>query len=167
MALTMHYPLKLSMLGSDILMKIFEYDDTYKQTYTNCVNDGNLWSTIWRRWFDSSEDCQRPHIAIAMEWVFMNWGITGDAPLKYFQKSYFPSDIVIYEQEQMEDNVYEVCVYMKHKCELNCLVVRRSYFDEDYRSITFDQESVFAHWDTVFANHEWLVMTRGLDFEDF
>jgi hypothetical protein len=157
--------LSLKMLGSDILCKIFEYDNSPKIAYSNCVI-GGVWSSVWRYWRNTAEECEIPHVCVAMDWLFESWGVhkydnpnydpstDPNPPLKFFVNQYFPSDISIVENEIIDNKVYNVDVYMNHHSVLRCTVVDFEFYNTEYQQAQEDQDSMFYNLMDVYVDDE-------------
>jgi hypothetical protein len=156
--------LALKMLGSDILCKIFEYDNSHKIAYKNCVI-GGVWSSAWRYWRNTSEECENPHVGVAMDYLlFLAWGVnrcenfeydsTKDPTIKFFVNQYFPTNISIVERELVEDKVFYVEVYSNHHSVFRCTVVDSKYLEDEYNSCEYDRESKFNDYVLLYTDKE-------------
>jgi len=149
-------------IGDDILRKIFEYDPTYRNLFTNKVVDG-IWGGAWQNWYMNSEECACPFVAVAMKWLFESWGVYkwGEPgynprddpipPLEFFKYNYFPSDIKIINRE-MRDIAHYVSIYVNGNRVLYCLVITIEYYENEYASIERDEDSEFYNMIDVFVD---------------
>lgn len=153
----------LSDLGDDILRNIFEYDPTYRDLFRKKIVDG-IWGAAWRNWYITSDECACPFVAVAMEWLFQSWGVDkwGNPeynpaldpipPLIFFKQHYFPSDIKIINNIMIEDTAHYVSIYVDNHRVLYCLVLTIEFYQEEYSSITYDQESQFNNMIDIFLD---------------
>jgi hypothetical protein len=154
---------RLSDLGDDILRIIFEFDTTYREIFTNKVENG-IWGAAWRNWYAYSEDCQCPFVETVMDSLFQSWGVNkwGNPvynplydimpPIVVYKYNYFPSDIRIVNHTINDGISHYVSVYINNQRILYCVVATIEYYNNSYKTIMDDRESEFAELMEIFVD---------------
>ena len=80
------------LLPKDLIIKIYEYDNTYKEYMTNKVLE-EIWKKAWFKWKDT---CKCINTIAAINHLFWKWGITDfQSSIYWYKKNYFPNNIFI------------------------------------------------------------------------
>jgi len=162
---------RLSQLPSELLRKIFEYDNTYQTFYGSEVLP-ELWQKVWTRWYNSL-DC--PYKELTMDWLFRWWGVY-DGDSVWSRNYYFPSNInvitefVRYSPETNVDNLVEAVDWREVESEMGefkCLVSVYINHLPVFRGeiLTRQQATVEAQKETTGMESMWDVhadLERGL-----
>jgi hypothetical protein len=129
----------LKNLGNDILRKIFEYDDTYSEIFTNTVLP-SVWKDSWRRWYINSVYNNNPFVLAAIKrftYTFDNGGFD-DYLFRFIAMQYFVSDLSIDDVVVSPEKRHKITLKFKidglYACPANYIVSKEhdKYHVESY-----------------------------------